>query len=193
MISLNIPDFDEEKHAYTVGGKIYPGVTSVISSCLGSNPFWTEFGRDFGRAVHKAIHYYSDGDLDFNLLDDRIKPRIDAYVRFCEDKQFKSDLSEQALYHPKYRYCGMIDQAQIDRVVPDFKCGQHLPEHGLQLAAYVHLLPNPYIYDRWGVQLKEDGKYKIEVYKKTNLSNDFNIFLSMLNIYNWRNYARNGN
>jgi hypothetical protein len=183
---LNIPEFDESSHTFTVNGKSLPGVTGIINSCLGVNPFWTKEGREAGRALHKAIHYYSEGDLDFDSLDESLKPRLEAYIRFCEEMQWKPTLLEQPLYHPKYQYCGIPDQAQEGRAVIDLKAGAHLPSHALQLAAYANLLPNPLLYERWGVQLQDNGKYRIETYKKQELTSDFSVFISMLNIFSWR-------
>jgi len=186
-VILYKPDFDEELHAFLVNGKPAPGVTSIINGCLGVNPFWTKEGRESGKATHKAIHYYAEGDLDFDSLDDATKPRLEAYIRFCEEMQFKPDLIEQPLYHPKLLYCGIPDQVQEGRAIPDFKNGPHLPQHALQLAAYSHILPNPLLYERWGVHLKEDGKYDLKVYPKQQMTSDFNVFCSMLNVWNYKN------
>lgn len=187
---LLIPEFDPEKHAFMVNRKPAFGTTGIINSVLGVNPFWTKEGREAGKATHKAIHYYAEGDLDFDSLDDATKPRLEAYIRFCEDMNWKPDLLEQPLAHKQYSYCGIPDQAQISRAVVDFKNGPHLPQHSLQLAAYAHMLPNPLLYERWGVHLKENGRYDLSDYKRQQLSNDFNVFLSMLNIRNWRERVR---
>ena len=183
---IHIPEFDEAQHAYVIDGKPAPGVTSIISACLGVNPFWTKEGRESGRATHLAIHFYAQDDLDYDSLDEATKPRLDAYIKFCEDHQWKPDLIEQPLYHPTLRYCGTPDQGQLDRAVVDFKNGPHLPQHALQLAAYANMLPNPLQYERWGVQLLDIGKYKLEPYKKQTMTADFNTFNSMLNVWNWR-------
>lgn len=185
--SLLIPDFDEEAHAYTVDGQPVPGVTSILRSCgIGVNSFWTVEGREFGKAVHKAIHYHAEGDLDFDSLDERVKPRMEAYMKFCADMQFEPDLIEQPLYRRGPLYCGQIDQAQLDRAVIDFKNGPHAQEHALQLAAYAHLLLNPYRYDRWAVHLMDTGKYSLRVFPKTELQADYSVFQSALNIYSWK-------
>jgi hypothetical protein len=153
---------------------------------MGVNPFWTKEGREAGQATHKAIQYYAEGDLDYDSLDEATKPRLDAYVKFRQEMQFKPDLIEQPLYHPTYRYAGIPDAVQIGRVICDFKNGPHLPQHALQLAAYANLLPNPLRYERWTVQLLHTGKYKLEPYPKQEMTADFNVFLSMMNSYNWR-------
>jgi hypothetical protein len=184
---LSVPDFNEELHAFTVNGKSCPSVTGIINECLGVNPFWTKEGREAGKATHKAIHYYAEGDLDLDSLAEEIKPRLEAYIRFCEDHQWKADLIEQPLYHPKLLYCGIPDQVQFDRACIDFKNGPHMRQHSLQLAAYTNMLPNPLRYERWTIQLLETGKYKVEPYKKQTATADFNVFISMMNIHNWRN------
>jgi hypothetical protein len=185
-MNLHVPEFDEALHAFTVNGKKCPSVTTVINSVMGVNPFWTTQGREAGQATHKAIHYYAEGDLDYDSLDEATKPRLDAYVKFCDDMDWKPTLLEQPLYHPTMLYCGIPDQAQEDRAVLDAKNGQHLPQHALQLAAYANMLPNPLRYERWGLQLLDTGQYKLETYKKQEMTSDFNVFCSCMNTYNWR-------
>jgi len=181
---LHVPEFDPVQHSYAIGGKSSVGVTTVINSAVGVNPFWTVEGREAGKATHAAIQYYDENDLGF--LAEETKPRLDAYIKFCNETQFKPDLIEQPLYHPTFLYCGIPDMVQIGRCVVDFKNGPHLPQHSLQTAAYANMLPNPLRYERWTVQLRVDGTYKLEPYLKQELTNDFNVFLSMLNSYNWR-------
>lgn len=183
---LLIPEFQEEGHKYFIKGKPASGTTDILNSCLGVNPFWTKEGRDAGKATHMAIHYYAEDDLDYSTLAEETKPRLDAYIKFCQEMNFKPNLIEQPLYSGKYFYCGTPDQVQLDFAVVDFKNGPHLRQHALQLASYAFMLPNPLLYERWGVHLREDGKYGIEVYKKQQLTSDFNVFLSCLNIVNWR-------
>lgn len=186
MENLNIPEFDPENHAYTINGQPAPGVTAIIGSVLGPNPFWTQEARDMGKAVHRAIHYYAENDLDYDSLDEAIKPRLDAYIKFCADQGFKPDLIEQPLYHPTLRYCGIPDQVKIGNLIVDYKNGQKMPQYGLQLAAYANMLPNPYAYDRICLQLLPTGKYKIHPYKKQDLPSDINYFISFLNVFNWK-------
>lgn len=189
-MNILTPEFIEESHAFCINGKPAPGVTSIINSCIGVNPFWTKEGREAGKQLHEGVRltaqYMAEGDLDYDSLD----PHLQAYVKFCQDMQFEPDLSEHPLYHPILLYCGIPDQVQFDRVVVDFKKGPHLPQHALQLAAYAHMLPNPLRYERWTVQLLDTGKYKLELYPKQKMTADFNVFVSCLNISNWR--ERNG-
>ena len=183
---LLIPEFDEESHTYKVDGKPAPSVTQILHACgIGVNPFWTEEGREFGKAVHAAIHYHAEGDLDFDALDDTVKPRLDAYINFRTEMDFSPELVEQPLYSRAPRYAGTPDQVQLGRAVVDFKTGSIAPETALQLAAYDMLLPNPYIHERWAVHLKDDGTYSLKVFTKQNLQADFAVFQSALNIYNW--------
>lgn len=184
------PDFDPVKHIYRMKGRVIPGVTDPMANVLGINPYWTDAGRDFGTKMHLAIALCAQKDLDYATLDERLKPRVDAYEKFCLDFQFVPDVIEQMFYSVSPEFCGTPDQAKIGQLVVDFKKGKHLPEHALQLAAYAHLLGNSYLYERIGVELRADGKYSITPYKKQDIRSDFNIFISILNVYNWR--TRNG-
>lgn len=191
--TLLIPEFDAEAHSFTVLGKPAPGVTTILRSCgIGVNSFWTQEGRELGQKTHKAIHYHAEGDLDCDSLDDAVKPRVEAYIRFCAEMQFKPDLIEQPLYRTNPVYCGIPDQVQFDRAVIDFKNGPHETWHSLQESAYCFLLPNPHIYERWAVHLKDDGKYFLRVFPKQELQSDYNVFLSALNIYSWKSRFENG-
>jgi hypothetical protein len=181
-----IPRIDQATHRYTVDGKPVPSVTQVITSCMGSNPFWTQEARDLGSAVHMAIRFDADGDLDESQLATEIRPYLDAYEKFRAELQFTPDLIEQPLYHLNPLYCGMPDQANTKRCVVDFKTGAFGPEHAIQLAAYAHLLFNPFILERWAVYLSEDGKYSMKVFPKSELSSDWNVFQHMLAIHNWK-------
>jgi hypothetical protein len=181
-----VPEFDEETHTFKLDGKPIPSVTTVINGILGNNPFWTDAGRDSGTATHRAIQFYSEGDLDYDSLDEATKPRFGAYVKFCNDMQFKPDITEQPMARRNPFYAGIPDQIQLGRVVVDFKNGGHDPRHGIQIAAYAQFLSNPYIHERWVVWLKEDGKYDLKVYPKTSFGADWAIFQNMLNIFNWK-------
>ncbi len=185
--TLLIPEFHEEDHSYLVHGKRAPGVTTILRSCgIGVNSFWTVEGREFGRAVHMACRYQAEADLDFSLLADTVKPRVEAYNLFCQDMNFAPDLIEQPLYRERPLYCGTPDQVQLDRAVVDFKCGAHDRSHALQLAAYAFLLPNPHIYERWAVHLLETGQYSLRVFSKQELMGDWAVFQSCLNVENWK-------
>ena len=190
---LLIPQFDPKEHRYEVAGQVVPSVTEILTAALGRNPFWTKEGRQFGTAVHTAIHYYTQGDLDYGSLHPRVKPRVDAYLKFCAEWQFRPDLVEQPLYMEQPLVCGTPDQVQFERAVVDFKCGPHLPEHALQLASYAHMLPNPLKYERLGVHLLDNGKYSLTPYRKQEAASDWNVFYWMAMkfyaetaIENWR-------
>ncbi len=191
--NLLIPEFHEADHSYWVNGKPAPGVTTILRSCgIGANSFWTVEGREFGKAVHMACRYQAERDLDFDSLDDKVKPRVEAYRRFCDEMNWVADIIEKPLGGGSPLYCGTPDQVQIDRAIIDLKCGTSDHSHGLQLAAYTFLLSNPHRYERWAVHLLETGKYSLRVFPKQELISDINIFRSALNIYAWK--ARmNGN
>jgi hypothetical protein len=190
-LTILTPEFHPEDHSYWIDGKrVRWSVTGILSAAFGGNPFWTADGREFGSALHRAIHYYEQRDLDFSSLDNRLKPRIGAYERFKADMQWNPDLIEQPLYRKSPLYAGTIDAAQLDRAVCDFKSGELLPIYALQLCFYAYMLPNPLMYERWSVRLKADGKYDLKTYGRQDMGADWNICQSILNVLNWR--ERNG-
>ena len=184
--NLLIPEFDPATHTYKVKGNSVDGVTIILRSTFGANPFWTQAGREAGQAAHVAIHYYAQNDLDYDSLHESVKPRLDAYIKFCADMNFKPDMIEQPLYRESPLYCGTPDQVQTGRVIVDFKNGPVLPEVSLQLAGYAHMLPNPLLYERWGVNLDDNGTYSLKIFPKQEMTSDWVVFQSCLNTHNWR-------
>ncbi len=190
---LHFPEFDEEKHAFKVNGNPVDGVTAILRSTFGDNPYWTKAGRDAGKATHKAIHYFAENDLDIRSLSEETKRRLDAYIRFCQEMDFKPDLLELPLYRESPLYCGIPDQGVFGHVIVDFKNGPVLPEVALQLAAYAHFMPNPLKYERWGVHLGDDGKYKLKPFPRQELPGDWVVFQSCINTHNWRKRCQRQN
>ena len=87
--------FDPIGHLYTIDGRPVPSVTQVLSS-TGILPSFSmvdkvllERKRQIGVALHAALHYLQQGDLDESTVDERVKPRLDAYRLFVAETGFK--------------------------------------------------------------------------------------------------------
>lgn len=85
--------FDEATHIYSVPGN-YCLATSDVISLAGLSDYDgvplanIEHARWRGTQLHKAIHYYEEGDLDIEDVDGEIKPCFDNYLRWKEESGF---------------------------------------------------------------------------------------------------------
>lgn len=85
--------FDEATHIYTVPGT-YCLATSDIIDLAGLSDYSAvplanlEHARWRGTQLHKAIHYFEEGDLDIEDVDGEIKPCFDNYLRWKDEAGF---------------------------------------------------------------------------------------------------------
>lgn len=110
--------FDEEHHIFTAEGEIIPSVTSIIRKA-GLTPDWSqiadiEWYASRGTYVHQATEMWEKGTLDENTVDKEIRPYLEAYKRFRADYPVKVIDQEVRLWHPTYRYAGIIDMIVED-------------------------------------------------------------------------------
>lgn len=171
-------ELDHETHTYNFGGKPIAGVSEILCA-LGiiDRSWFTDWPRDRGKAVHLAIQYHLEGDLENSSIDSRIKGYFDGAVKFLKDADVKpgpGTYVERPIYNALQRYAGCPDlvcTAFGELAVPDFKTGG-LGQAGIQTALYemaartVYKAPAPM--RRMGVQLFENGTYK-----KTDLRDGF--------------------
>lgn len=169
--------FDAERHEYRIDGRRVPSVTQIVGDLLPCYPAG-EWFMERGRAVHACAAMIAHG-VEFNS-----DPQIDGQVRAC--RAFFADIKpavvavEQPVYSERYQYAGTLDmvatvvwmvkprlcvidyKAQLDDRVP------------YQLAGYSLALPEPRPHYGFGVQLGEDGRYKVsQVYVLSGYERDF--------------------
>jgi len=182
-------EFRLEDHSYWLDGVRLPSVTQVLSE-MGfygdAAAYFTEYSRDRGTYVHKAIQLYEDGELDEESLDPVIRPYLKAWKQFKHDSGFIVSASEKAMASVTYQFAGTVDLLgtfeDTTCAIIDIKTGAVGPVVGLQLAAY-EILEGTHGRKRFALQLKEDGKYKLHQF--TNRQ-DRQIFLSALSVYQWK-------
>jgi len=174
-----------ENHIYTVDGKEYPGVTSVINEILQCFGCIDKKYMIRGNHAHKAIQYYDEGTLDESTVRDEIRPFVSAWKKFKFANKLNINFQNWKIeqrYKSKLGYCGTIDR-HCDRIVLDAKTGPHNPSYEFQLHAYHQMLfeLDGIRREMYLIQLKPDGEYKIKKipYKKKTL----NEFLIMLSAY----------
>jgi len=175
---------------------ILPRVTEIlVGAGLINTAFMTEAGRERGRAVHLACQYLDENDLDSASIDPAIAGYVEAYRGFRREQVQAQDAMwiECPQQDSRGLYRGTPDRILVarPRAIWDLKSGAYEAWHPIQLAAYVNMMDDPFAYRRIGIYLRPDGKYSIREFPKTEYIRDLNVFLSALNIYNWR--MSNGN
>jgi hypothetical protein len=147
-----------------------------------------------GTAVHKAIHYWLDGDLDEATVEPGLIGYLDAAKRFIDESGFEPMQVECRGYHPAHRYGYTFDLDGTlsggDLAVVDWKSGMVLEGHAFQLAGYTATRANPRIYRRLAVKLNADGTYKVHEYPSPEypghtFTHDKDVFLSALTCAKW--------
>lgn len=190
LSNLNI-QFDEELHRYSVGGRSVPSVTQILRGVGIIDDRWFKSPHATrGTYAHKACHFYDENDLDFETLDDIVKPYVEGYINFRETSGFKPTLIEKIVFDPYSWYAGMLDRTGIlngEAVLIDIKTGSLPGWVGLQTAGYLKALQNeigPVPHKRFALQLKSDGKYNLSTEYKDR--NDINVFLAATTVFNYK-------
>lgn len=184
--------FDAEHHKYTDNGVNIPSATTILAAAglpdLSMIPAATlQWKAELGTMVHFATELDDLSELDEDSLDERIVPYLEAYRRFKSESGFEIIDMEKMVYDPVLKYAGKLDRFGIlngKRTLLDIKTGMFDPlSVGPQTAAYSGAYTELKC-NRYALQLKDDSTYKLH---RLNDPNDFNIFLSALNIYKWKN------
>src|SRR5215469_8663322 len=89
--------FRPEGHVYTVNGRVTRSTTQVLSDA-GISDFSMvprdilQYAQERGTAVHRAIHYEMEGDLDFSTVAPEIEPYLVARRKFMKVSGFVPEL-----------------------------------------------------------------------------------------------------
>lgn len=230
--------FDELAHAYFLDGVRVPGVTDVLrgaglislvdwrdaeaklmielgysqASLVPSEILQNALAR--GTRVHRACHFLSEGDLDWDTVDEKDAGYVRAAQQFFADSGFEllraPDGSpvgrELRVRSVRYRYAGTTDLVgRLNRhvAIVDWKTGN--PEDvsaDLQLAAYENALREmPELVEliglqptepilRCSVRLSKDGKYHATPYNTPKHARDFSYFAAALSLHHYKDNVR---
>lgn len=154
--------------------------------------FSNEEAMTRGTYCHTATVMIDRGTLDWEGLDDTLRPFCEAYAKFCRDVNPEVILSEQRFDHPQYQYTGQVDRifriggkmANSATWLVDLKTGSPVPAVDLQVAAYRELPHGHTITKCCVLYLRNDATYRL-VESKDHRRN-FNIFLAALSVVRWR-------
>lgn len=182
---------DTEAHIYRRGNRIIPGVTETLQINFGKRIYWNEWYANRGKAVHLAIYYLVRDELNWDTVDERIKPRVEAFQKFLRETGFSVLSSEIQLFSKRYNFAGTIDLIlgkhgdPKELILCDIKSSIE-PIVELQLGAYSILYAEnlKLVKKVCAVELKDNGSYNIKWFK--DLKRAQRIFLSCLTVANWR-------
>lgn len=185
-------EFDAVAHAYTWSGRPVPGVTRVLQLVQDFSMVPAELlarKQQIGTALHAAIEL--GDDLDPDSLDPLVEPYYDAWSRFMVDTGFQPVHNEIRIFSARHTYAGTLDTIGVLKrreCLIDYKSSWELhPAVGPQTAAYLNgayeMKVCPPDLPRYALQLRRDRSYRLEPLTEAS---DFAVFLSLLNIHNWR-------
>ena len=109
-------------------GKPIRSVSKILEKIwpmpVGLDPWYLERGK----LVHHATTLIDKGTLDWDTVDERIKPFLDAYLSFIKTAHPIVEAMELNVVHPSLKYGGRLDRVyrfpgQIALVVADIKTG----------------------------------------------------------------------
>ena len=189
--------FDEATHTYWINGIKVPSVTQVLReagiidhSKIPQDKL--DIAMKFGIAVHKACELYDNHNLDWNKLDIKLKPYVNAWVLFIVETGFIVKQNEKPIGSEKYMVAGTPDRTGKlfnARADVEIKSTYAMDIQGLELqTGGYELIYNEGLYGinkikkRIGVLLKPDGTYKIEPCKNKSDKFDFLVCLQMYNL-----------
>lgn len=192
--------FDPIQHSYTLGGRRLPNVTSIMEPLVDYSRIPAQIlaaAAERGNYVHKACEMYLWETLDEESMTEEFKPYLTAFKLFLRETGFIAEHIEERVYHKTLLYAGTMDLGGIlpgkgrkgdKRALIDIKTTFKLMASvGPQTAAYAdawasHRPKEQHFEERYGLQLKKDGTYKLQPFKSLN---DSNVFRSCLAIYNF--------
>lgn len=189
--------FDEATHTYRLGGVVVPSVTQLLDPIrpdfAGIPPAVLEAKRRLGQEVHFACQLDDEDDLDEDSVPEAVEPYLQAWRKFRADTGAEVLANERKLAHAGLRYAGTLDRLVRVRAggvyLIDLKTSVSMtPTFGVQLAGYQLLLETDDDFagvklERKGLQLKNDGTYKLVPY---NNPNDVAAFRALLSIHHWK-------
>jgi len=184
--------FDPATHTYQWRGKVVPSVTQVLKDTgLIDDAWYTPESARRGQAVHVATELDDRGELDESTVHEKVMPYLLAWRKFRAETGFTPVLIEQWVYNQSAQYAGTVDRVGSlcgQEVILDIKTGTAQPWHAWQLAAYQYCFDGFRKYLRRCVYLKDDGTYKIELFKPENMAADYQIFQYAR--FTWQHQAR---
>ena len=180
--------YNEATRIHTLGGKIIPSVSNIVSPLVDYSEVpkdRLERKRDLGIAFHDAIRLYLHDDLDEESLDEQLIIPMKQFREFWLDYEFKNLPSpaiiaiEKPFCNTKLKYCGKPDLVTEDAVY-DWKLRKLDPVGDpIRMAGYAGLIGDyPILSTRKIiVEFSLDGRYKVHDAEKKQAWSFFRLLL----------------
>lgn len=171
-------------------------VTGILKNCgFGSGWFdkLSKEDREFylqrGRMIHKATELYDKDVLNINTIDLRIKPYVNAWIKFRVEIGGEIIAIEKRVKNGKYGYVGRLDRIikncslySVGSVVFDIKTTEadiytRLQTMGYKLSTRYKNLKRGY------VALKVNGNYNVGIYQDD--ASDQVAWIACVRLNNW--------
>jgi hypothetical protein len=178
--------FDPEKHAYYLDGERLLGVTTVLREAKlfdYKSSYDGGAAMERGTAIHALTELEDNGALIPENVPNPLMISVDGWTKFKEDTKIEILGSEEAVYHPLYKYAGTLDRRVLFRgreAVIDIKTGIQAPWHSIQTAAYAKCFNRPLL--RYALYIAK-GSYTLIEHSNPD---DWDVFRSALNIVRWK-------
>lgn len=178
--------FDSEKHIYMIDGVCVPSNTEILAMAgLVDLRWYTEDGKERGKAVHLACQLLDEDTLDRATVDPQVAGFFKGYERFKLESGFVPDLIEVPYYNYPHRFGTTIDRTgtlpKRGEVLLEIKSGGLEDWAGIQLALQNECLPKRL--PRFALQLSADGTYKLKEFTDPN---DRNVALAACAVVHWK-------
>lgn len=164
----------------------WPRVTQILQA-TGISDFSkirnAEFYLERGQDIHMICESIDKGEPDY-WSDGDLAGYARSYINFKTETGFVPELIEHPVYQEARKYKGTLDRTgrfpkHKFKALLDIKSGIVADWTRLQTAAYLACLPDPENYDRYGLSLGPNGKYKLTA-PFDNFSSDRNYFYSLV-------------
>jgi hypothetical protein len=191
--------FDAMQHRYTLDGEPLRSVTGILRDSglidFSHIPAATlETARARGSAVHHAVQYFNEGDLDIGAFRHDFPEcagYLTAWDRFRHERAFEPLINERRVASRIHRVAGTLDclgvldghGALLDFATGDpAECAKDLQTAGYLLLAQewsaedglLHSFFNRHaVVRRYAIALRADGAFRVELYPDRRNYRDF--------------------
>lgn len=146
-----------------IDGHPIRSVSKILNVIYPLPPGLPQWALDRGKMIHSATCLIDSGKLDWDTLDERLKPFCSAYVAFLELAKPIVEASELTVVHPSLKFGARLDRVyrlpgQKKLIVTDIKGGIGKEDrYWLQVAACAMALDEGGNYDLALLNLDKDG------------------------------------
>lgn len=175
---------------YVVDGVRVPSVTEALG-LVGLYDFShvpverLEYARARGQEVHEWLALEDEGFIEGDEPPEEILGYVQAYLRFKTESGFIPERIEHVVVNETYRYAGTLDRTgklNGKKALLDLKAVAKVgPATSLQTAGYEACLPEHH--ERYALQLRPDGSYRLCHYTDRQ---DLHDFLAALRVVHFK-------